>query len=95
MSLSRTRYFAADGRFAESSQSFATFVQRDGGGNWSGMDTAQSRVAPGDRGHWESARGVLRLNYDDDMYSTFRYVADSESLLLTTDHGEKQLWSRA
>ena len=89
----RFRYFSADGHFAQGSESFATFVRSDGAGQWAGMETLRSKVAPGDRGTWETTRGVLTLKYEDNMYSEFRYYVEGNSLMLTPERGEIQVWS--
>jgi len=90
----RSRYFFADGHFAQGGESFATFVRSGGGGQWAGMETLHSTVPPGERGTWETTPGVLRLNYDDNMYSEFRYSVEGNSLMLTPERREIQLWSR-
>ena len=57
----RFRYFARDGRFAQGGESYATFVNQVGDGNWAGMDTLCSKLPPGDRGTWETNHDVLTL----------------------------------
>jgi hypothetical protein len=90
----RFRYLSADGHFAQGGESFATFVRSGSGGQWAGMDTLRSKVAPGERGTWKTSRDVLTLNYDDDMYSEFRYYVEGNSMMLTTERGGNQLWTR-
>ena len=89
----RFRYFSADGHFAQGSESFATFV-RSHVGQWSGMDTLRSKVPAGERGTWETTRDVLTLNYEDNMYSEFRYYVEGNSMMLTPARSEIQLWTR-
>jgi hypothetical protein len=90
----RFRYFSADGHFAQGGESFATFVRSASGGQWAGMETLRSKVAPGERGTWETTRDVLTLNYEDDMYSEFRYYVEGNSLMLTPERSEIQVWTR-
>ncbi|MEX0805582.1 MAG: hypothetical protein WD688_20040 [Candidatus Binatia bacterium] len=90
----RFRYLTADGHFAEGDQSFSTFVRSGSSGQWAGMETLRSKVVPGDRGTWETTHDVLTLNYEDDMYSEFRYYVDGNSVMLTTERGENQVWNR-
>jgi hypothetical protein len=59
----RFRYFSADGQFAQGGESFATVVRSGSGGQWAGMETLRSKVAPGEHGTWETRRDVLTLNY--------------------------------
>ena len=58
------------------------------------METLRSKVAPGERGTWETTRDVLTLNYEDDMYSEFRYYVEGNSLMLTPERREIQVWTR-
>jgi hypothetical protein len=90
----RSRYFSADGHFAQGGESFATFVRSSAGGQWAGMETWRSNVPSGERGTWETTRDVLTLHYDNDMYSQFRYYAEGNSLTLTQERREAQLWIR-
>ena len=94
MTTFRFRYFSADGRFAQGGESFGTFVKSGGGGAWAGMDTLRSEVPPGERGTWRTAHGILTLDYEDNMYSEFRYSVEENSLLLTPERREAQYWSR-
>lgn len=89
----RFRYFSADGHFAQGGESSATFVRSAGGGQWAGMETLRSKVAPGERGTWETTRDVLTLTYEDNMCSAFRYYVEGNSLMLTPERGEIQVWS--
>ena len=90
----RFRYFSADGQFAQGGESFATVVRSGSGVQWAGMETLRSKVAPGERGTWETRRDVLTLNYEDDMYSEFRYYVEGNSLMLTPERSEIQVWTR-
>jgi len=63
-------------------------------GQWAGMAILRSKVAPCDCGRWETTRDVLTLNYEDDMYSKFRYYVKANSMTLTTERGENHLWNR-
>lgn len=90
----RFRYFSADGHFAQGGESFGTFVRSGGSGQWAGMDTLRSKVAPGERGTWETTSDVLTLRYEDNMYSEFRYYVEGNSLMLTPERREIQIWSR-
>jgi hypothetical protein len=90
----RFRYFTGDGYFAEGGESFSTFVKSCSSGQWAGIATLRSKVAPGDRGRWEATRDVLTLNYEDDMYAKFRYYVEGNSMMLTTERGENQPWNR-
>ena len=94
MTTFRFRYFAGDGRFAQGGESYATFVQTGSGGQWAGMDVLHSRVPVGERGTWETARGVLTLNFDDNMYSEFSYYVEGNDLLLQQQGRDNQLWTR-
>ena len=94
MTTFRFRYLSADGRFAQGGESFATFVNSGSGGSWAGMDILRSKVPPGERGTWKTAPGILTLNYEDNMYSEFRYSVDGNSLMLTPERREVQIWSR-
>ena len=49
-------------------------------GQWAGMAILRSKVAPCDCGRWETTRDVLTLNYEDDMYSKFRYYVEGNSM---------------
>ena len=93
MTMFRFRYFAVDGRFAQGGESYSTFVQGSGG-QWAGMDVLHSRVAPGDRGTWETARGILTLHYEDNMTSDFSYYVQGDDLLLQQPGRDNQLWTR-
>lgn len=63
------------------------------GGQWAGMAILRSKVAPCDCGRRETTRDVLTLNYEDDMYSKFHYYVEGNSMTLTTERGENQLWN--
>ena len=90
----RFRYFARDGRFAQGSESYATFVNRSSDGSWTGIDTLCSKVPPGERGTWETSHDVLTLNCDDQTCFEFSYYLDSNGLTLSQAGIEKQLWLR-
>jgi hypothetical protein len=90
----RFRYFAHDGRFAQGGQSYLAFVRPSSDGSWAGMDTLFSNVPPGERGRWETSRGILTLYYDDELYSEFSYYVEGNSLLLSQPGRERQLWTR-
>ena len=90
----RFRYFARDGRFAQGGESYATFVRPSSDGSWTGMETLRSKLPPGERGTWETGRGLLTLNCDDQTCYEFSYYADGNSLMLSQPGREKQLWTR-
>ena len=94
MTTFRFRYFAGDGRFAQGGESYATFVQTGSGGQWAGMDLLHSRVPKGERGTCETARGLLTLNYEDNMCSEFSYYIEGNDLLLQQRGRDNQLWTR-
>lgn len=94
MTTFRFRYFAYHGRFAQGGESYATFVRRSSDGSWPGMDALRSKLPPGERGTWETNRGVLTLNYDDEMHSEFDYYIEGNSILLSRPGTENQLWTR-
>jgi hypothetical protein len=94
MTMFRFRYFAGDGRFAQGGESYATFVTPSSSGQWAGMDTLHSSVPTGERGTWETARGVLTLNFDDNTCSDFDYYVEGNDLLLKQRGREDQLWTR-
>ena len=52
----RFRYFTADGEFAEGGESFSTFVRPSSSGQRAGIETLRSKVAPADRGIWDTTR---------------------------------------
>jgi hypothetical protein len=58
------------------------------------MDVLHSRVPEGERGTWETARGVLTLNYEDNMCSEFSYYVEGNDLLLQQPDRDNQLWTR-
>jgi len=94
MTSFRFRYFAADGRFAQGGESYATFVRTGSGGQWAGMDTLHARVPADERGTWETKGRILTLNYDDNMCSEFDYYVERNDLLLQQPGRDNQLWSR-
>ena len=94
MKTFRFRYFAGDGRFAQGGESYATFVQTGSGGQWAGMDVLHSSVGADERGTWETGRGILTLNYDDNMSSEFSYYVEGNDLLLQQPGRDNQLWTR-
>jgi hypothetical protein len=89
----RFRYFAYDGRCAQGGESYATFARRGSDGSWAGIDTLRSKVPPGERGTWQTNRGVLTLHYDDQMASDFTYYVEGNSMLLSQP-GREKLWIR-
>lgn len=90
----RFRYFARDGRFAQGGQSYATFVRPSSDGTWAGMETLRSKLPPGERGTWETGRGLLTLNCDDQTCYEFSYYVEGNSLTLSQPGRENQLWTR-
>jgi hypothetical protein len=94
MTSFRFRYFAGDGRFAQGGESYATFVQTGSSGKWAGMNVLHSRVPPDERGTWETARGILTLNYEDNMCSEFSYCVQGNDLLLQQPGRDNQFWTR-
>jgi hypothetical protein len=94
MTTFRFRYFSGDGRFAQGGESYATFVQTGSGGQWAGMDSLHARVPAEERGTWETARGTLTLNFEDNMCSEFSYYVEGDDLLLQQPGRDNQLWTR-
>ncbi len=90
----RFRYFARDGRFAQGGESYATFVRPSSDRSWAGMDTLRAKLPPGERGIWETGRGLLTLNCDDQTCYEFSYYVEANSLTLSQPGREKQLWLR-
>ena len=95
LSSHRYRMLGADGRFVQGGQSFATSVPRDSSGNWAGIDSLRSGVAPEDRGRWETKGRHLVLNFEDKTYAEFDYFVQGGSLVLTSSKGTRTLWTRA
>lgn len=90
----RFRYFARDGRFAQGGESYTTFVRPSSDGSWAEMDTLRSKLPPGERGTWETGRGLLILNCDDQTCYEFSYYVEGNSLTLSQPGRENQLWLR-
>lgn len=89
----RFRYFAVEGYFAEVANRFRPFSNLAAVDNGQGWRYCVRKSPPCDCGRRETTRDVLTLNYEDDMYSKFHYYVEGNSMTLTTERGENQLWN--
>jgi hypothetical protein len=94
--ISRVMILAADGKFIEDGASSATLRSVDATGRHTGTTSAYSGAAPDERGTWSAKNGVLRLDYDNQTYSEYRYEASGPSgerrLLTRSKSGKQQFW---
>lgn len=95
--VNRVMVLGGDGRFAEDGSASANLRDVDSTGRWTGTTSAYSDGDAGERGQWKAQNGVLRLDYDDNMYAEYRYEAsgppgDRRLLTRHAASGKEQFW---
>ena len=92
-SNTRSRFFGANGRYVEGSQSFVNMVRRNSPGDDIGQTAANNASADG-RGAWSISGSLLTLDADNGDSYEFHMEVYSDSPIFSQPGRDPTLWTR-